>query len=1767
VPDFTLPSSAIFRQKDIIMQPFGAVEKIKESYQRFVETSFPIKDPLLQHEFQRLIRDEHLLWQEPYVSLSRPYRPGGTLQDLVTDHYLSTKITTVPFFRAPEETEASRSAHVAGSAHARLYHHQREAVRRLSTSPGREPHNTIIATGTGSGKTEAFLIPIINHCLLHPEPGIQAVLVYPMNALANDQLRRLRRLLDGTGVSFGRYTGDTASKSTEIGEKIPDEERVDREQIQRDPPQILLTNYTMLEYLLVRQKDREMFLKTPPRFLVLDEVHTYVGILGTEVACLIRRFKEHARIPAGHLCCVGTSATLKSDTTGLDTHPYASLITFAESLFGEPFEDWEQSIIDEKYQDLPTLPKQFAIWETPQITEKFFADFNSDDEAQVRTLAAYFRIYFAQGVRGDRFFTTLYDELQKYPIFTQFEALLEKPTSIMALVAWLRKRKERAHVSEEDLKREAAAILLLGSIAYQMNPETGEKEPRYRPKVHLSVRSLTPLTMALQLKNGVGKLFTAGETEYAEHQSGNGTAPSQNGSSPAEQKQAALPLAVCRSCGAHYLKGYYEYDEEMELATAAVASARGKTGGRGKGNRAPKKAKKQLPDVLTLSANQPYKKTFQEIYVHLLPVAHEKLEDLHIEDVIPEGEDTEGTQEGHRTYRVCPYCLIAHAEETLDDPVLFVHKDPECPGHHTELPTFLGFGKAVQCPVCNARGYGLREVITLMRSGAATSVSILTESLLPQIKREQEKKLLIFADSRQDTAHQAGYLRDRHQTFAQRQLTYKTIEQYEQREKLPVPLDDLNITVYNYSKNAWNSEADALNLLALDQYRPRVHTIGLKRPDENISNQERRKAQKRLEWDLYIEFTDRSNTRNSLEREGLVAIEYSNLEQTVRENSEQFAVFGMTDADADIQFLTTVLRVIMDYMRRQRAVDYDAFHDYLSAGSDAVSEGRARPSKFNRTPSGFDSERKKVQGAYNIYGWYNQANPERYPTSIYDAIARMLDGTLKKEEITLFIDKAVKLLQLKGYMRTVKIGQQTGGNASIKKDAYQLVPTQIELTVKGERYRCQTCGDVRSYQVKRWAKRSNLQGSSICANFRCKGTTIPYPIRDQNFYVQFYRDSKPERLYAVEHSGQIPSEDRELIEEYFKEGKINALVCTQTLELGVDIGDLPAIILRNIPPTPSSYAQRAGRPGRKQRIALILSHVGQGPHDTYYYHHLHEMIAGAIRPPVFLLDNEIVIIRHINSLILEKLVTAELPQSWQEPDKEKMRRGSESDDATGIPQWIVSLDGELHRERIDALMEVFNAEIAERRTEIVQAVQRAFVRNEQSPDVSLSWLDTSYIEKRCQQFVHGLRQGLEHWCDRHQEIYVELVRMNRKVLLSKTEERRRGVLLAGLKTLLERKEYRPLSYLSRVGFLPRYGFAGSSVTVHDDQERQISQVASVGITEYALGNIVYVAGNKLKVNRVHFKGGAKANPLEHAHPYKYCLTCTYMTEQPTAQECPHCHQFLVSSQTIEYEMAHGWSNESITQDDEYRSHQDYELQIYLASDERVSDNVPLPQTKDLQQWPIRYTRLRDITIFNRGKHDPQTGMIVPFNVCLECGAWIKPRAMKVEEAERLGFRPVGTDHLYTCSARTDIESPFIQPVDLKVQLTGDVVEMDIPYEISTMPDFVPWIETLQQAFKLGLQLELFIKPGEIESFVSSRIEDGRECKTLVLYDTMPGGTGYLQRFYTYLPQIAQRVRKHLRDETCETACYSCLKEFWNQRVHALLDRRLVDGVLGELAGE
>lgn len=167
----------------------------------------------------------------------------------------------------------------------RAWRHQSEAIERLLTPA---PAPLVVTTGTGSGKTEAFLLPVIQRAIEDAtrfrHAGLTALLIYPMNALANDQLLRIEEYLAEVGfsgvVSAERYDRGTSEE--------------DRQRLRRRPPHILLTNYMMLEYLLVRPADREdIFANHRCRFLVLDEVHTYRGTLGSNIALLVRRVRTH----------------------------------------------------------------------------------------------------------------------------------------------------------------------------------------------------------------------------------------------------------------------------------------------------------------------------------------------------------------------------------------------------------------------------------------------------------------------------------------------------------------------------------------------------------------------------------------------------------------------------------------------------------------------------------------------------------------------------------------------------------------------------------------------------------------------------------------------------------------------------------------------------------------------------------------------------------------------------------------------------------------------------------------------------------------------------------------------------------------------------------------------------------------------------------------------------------------------------------------------------------------------------------------------------------------------------------------------------------------------------------------------------------------------------------------------------------------------------------------------------------------------------------
>ena len=313
-------------------------ETIRRRYENYLKTSFYFKDRTLRDSFQSALQDEDTLLKGPFPELDRDFKQGLNARALAQECF-------------PRQSNGLLPALIDKP----LYMHQEHAVRATHV----DNRNIVVATGTASGKTECFVYPILFELYRQyltgelREPGVRAMILYPMNALANDQRERLgeicgdlRKATSGFKPTFGQYIGqtpknigDTPRNAPARSEKRLPNELVFREEMRSSPPHILLTNYSMLEYLLIRPYDSPLFDGDRGRhwqFIVLDEAHQYRGTRGMEMGMLIRRLKERLRNGGRKdpFRCIATSATISSGEGEEDKQAVAE---FTGELFGEPF--------------------------------------------------------------------------------------------------------------------------------------------------------------------------------------------------------------------------------------------------------------------------------------------------------------------------------------------------------------------------------------------------------------------------------------------------------------------------------------------------------------------------------------------------------------------------------------------------------------------------------------------------------------------------------------------------------------------------------------------------------------------------------------------------------------------------------------------------------------------------------------------------------------------------------------------------------------------------------------------------------------------------------------------------------------------------------------------------------------------------------------------------------------------------------------------------------------------------------------------------------------------------------------------------------------------------------------------------------------------------------------------------------------------------------------------------------------------------------------
>ena len=313
-------------------------ERIRQRYENYLKTSFFFSNPHLRASFEKGLQEEGTLLKGPYPESHHGFSKGMHAHELATECF-------------PHSADQLLPALINGT----LYTHQELAVRSTHI----EGLNVVVATGTASGKTESFLYPILFELYRQyiagqlTEPGVRAMVLYPMNALANDQRERLGNICEmldkensGFKPTFGQYIGQTPEDDNDkwrnaavrANKRLPGE-LVFREEIRNAPPHILLTNYSMLEYLLIRPDDSPLFdngLGLHWQFLILDEAHQYRGAKGMEMGMLIRRLKQRLRDGGrkGPFRCIVTSATISSDEGERDRKMISE---FARELFDEPF--------------------------------------------------------------------------------------------------------------------------------------------------------------------------------------------------------------------------------------------------------------------------------------------------------------------------------------------------------------------------------------------------------------------------------------------------------------------------------------------------------------------------------------------------------------------------------------------------------------------------------------------------------------------------------------------------------------------------------------------------------------------------------------------------------------------------------------------------------------------------------------------------------------------------------------------------------------------------------------------------------------------------------------------------------------------------------------------------------------------------------------------------------------------------------------------------------------------------------------------------------------------------------------------------------------------------------------------------------------------------------------------------------------------------------------------------------------------------------------
>lgn len=678
------------------MNVFDLRDRLVSDYASYTKSFIKIADPRIQKEVDGSL-GAGAFWPDPLLQLNPTFLPGGTIDDLVAQDVLHPECSRI--FRV-DKTDTDHTGKPL-----LLHTHQKEAILKA-----KEQKSYILTTGTGSGKSLTYIVPIVDHVLRNGSGrGIQAIVVYPMNALANSQAEELKKFLEkgypsGPPVRFKRYTGQ---------EKGPE-----RDEIRSNPPDILLTNYMMLELLLTRSEDRELVRAAQAiKFLVFDELHTYRGRQGADVALLIRRCRR--AFGGRDIICIGTSATMASSGSTQDQKQEVAKV--AKTLFGIPF-DTAQVIGETLQRATPeiNLRARDTIKSLQSAIQSIVEPPDNYDDFCAHPLASWIESTF--GVQSEEGTGRL---VRQTPRRLQGPVLQGQKSAAQEL----------ADLTGTDSQRCAEVLrqFLNKGADEQMRRSPSSRFPIFAFRLH--------------------QFFTRGDTVWAtiESESERHLEMSKKVAKPGEPDKPLYPLVFCRQCGTAYYRVSVVADEKGRLLEARENRREADDDGTGDA-------------YLHVNDSSPWPRADGQELMDRVPAFMKETTSLRIERIQPgmRKDLPEPVWVDSRGRLVSEGQGIAAA--LIKQNFLFC-LEPSCGVAYTK-----------------SQRAEKAKLATLGVDNRSTATTILAVRSLIELQGDRDlkpeaRKLLSFTDNRQDASLQAGHFNDFSQVALLRSALYKATQQ------------------------------------------------------------------------------------------------------------------------------------------------------------------------------------------------------------------------------------------------------------------------------------------------------------------------------------------------------------------------------------------------------------------------------------------------------------------------------------------------------------------------------------------------------------------------------------------------------------------------------------------------------------------------------------------------------------------------------------------------------------------------------------------------------------------------------------------------------------------------------------------------------------------------------------------------------------------------------------------------------------------------------